>query len=59
MDQQIVLNEPVTLVLKPETMGLVLDVLAKNLPYHIGKQVIEGEIFPQLAPKKEAEGGSD
>ncbi len=58
---QIELNGPVTITLKPNTMAAVLDCLAKVLPYNLGKEIIEGEIFPQLmkkeTPAEEKEGG--
>lgn len=48
MDNQITLTGPVTLTLKPETVALVLDCLAKTLPYMTAKPIIEDEIVPQL-----------
>lgn len=53
----IVLNGPVTLTLKPETVGVILDVLAKTLPYNVGKTILEGEIFPQLETKEKKDVG--
>jgi hypothetical protein len=53
---EIQLNGPVTITLNPKTMAMVLDVLAQNLPYNVGKQIIEVEIFPQFVKgeKKDA-----
>jgi hypothetical protein len=49
---EIQLDGPVTITLSPQTMGVVLDCLAKGLTYAAGKQIIEGEIFPQLMKKE-------
>lgn len=50
------LNGPVTITLQPNTMAMILDVLAQHVPYNVGKQVIEGEIFPQLVSKEKRDG---
>jgi hypothetical protein len=56
---EVQLNGPVTITLNPNTMAMVLDILARNLPYNVGKQIIEVEIFPQLVKgeKKDATDG--
>ncbi len=48
---EIVLNGPVALVLKPETMATILDVLANHLSYAKARPILDGEIFPQLEGK--------
>lgn len=55
---QINLNSPVTITVSPNTMALILDTLAKGLPYNVGKQIIEGEILPQLMGKEEKRDGN-
>lgn len=44
------LKEPKTLTLKPETIALILDLLALNVVYARAKPIIEDEIIPQLKP---------
>jgi hypothetical protein len=51
-EDKIELNGPVTLTLKPETVAIIIDVLAKYLPYNQAKPIIEGELFPQLRDKE-------
>lgn len=49
----ITLDKPVTITVQPQTMAVILDLLARNLPYSTAKPIIEDELVPQLVVKEE------
>lgn len=53
----ITLTGPVSITLKPDTLAFILDLIAKNTSYNVGKQILEQEIFPQLEKKDEPDPG--